>query len=66
MKRVHLAVEIQHRRDTYDSLIGQLDTVPEPDHPNGVIEVYNIRTYHHRLTNSIGRRDATGSVRAAW
>jgi hypothetical protein len=62
MKRADRAVEIQHRRGTYDSLIGQLDTIPEPDHPNRIIEVYNIRAYHHRLTDSPGRCQGNGSV----
>jgi hypothetical protein len=62
MKRADFAVEIQHRRATYDSLIAQLDTIPEPDHPNRAIEVYNIRIYYHRLTDSTGRCHATGFV----
>jgi hypothetical protein len=46
-RRADLAVEIQHRRGTYDSLIGHLDSIPEPDHPNRVIQVRNTRIDHH-------------------
>jgi hypothetical protein len=42
-----LAVELQHRRDAYDSLVGHLNCIPEPDHPNRDIQVYNTRKYRH-------------------
>jgi hypothetical protein len=42
-----LAIEIQHRRDAYNSLVSHLDSILEPDRPNRVIQVYNIHIYHH-------------------
>jgi hypothetical protein len=41
-----LAVEIQHRRDAYNSLVGHLEAIPGPDHPNRYIQVYTTRSYH--------------------
>jgi hypothetical protein len=48
--RADLAVEIQHRRDAYSSLVGHLDTILEPGHPNRVIKVDNTCTNHHPAT----------------
>jgi hypothetical protein len=42
-----LAIELQHRRDAYDSLVGHLDAILDLDHPNRGIQVYNARIYHH-------------------
>ena len=42
-----LSIELQHRRDAYDSLVGHLEAIPEPDHTNRDIQVYNTRRYRH-------------------
>ena len=46
-RKADISIEIQHRRDAYDSLVGHLNSIPEPDHPNKDNQVYNTRTYHY-------------------
>jgi hypothetical protein len=47
-----LAIKLRHRQDAYDSLVGHLESITEPDHPNRDIQVItpiNSRARRERL-----------------